>query len=138
VTVLRPVRMRNTSAMLLALLALGIAGPSRARAGCLYPHGTAPGRGVAHLDRLALAGALSVPIDEAAPSQPVRPCAGMRCSNDPAPAPPSAPVVAPGAEQWGHLMGARTGPDSSGSPLPSNDRLVRPRHRGPSPFHPPR
>jgi hypothetical protein len=130
--------MRNTAGAILALLAFGVAWPSDAQAGCLYPHGTAPGRGVAYLDRLALAGALSVPIDEADPPAPVPPCTGMRCSNDPAPAPPTAPAVAPVAERWGCSANLAPGPDITASPLTCDDPAVRPRHRGASPFHPPR
>jgi hypothetical protein len=130
--------MRKAAGALLALLAFGLAWPSGARAGCLYPHGAAPGRGAAYLDRLALAGALSVPIDEAGPPAPVPRCTGMRCSNDPAPAPPAAPAIAPAAEQWGSLADLASGPDITSSPWPCDDPVVRPRHRGASPFHPPR
>jgi hypothetical protein len=130
--------MRTAAGALLALLAFGVVWPSGAQAGCLYPHGASPGRGVAHLDGLALAGALSVPIDEASPAAPVSPCAGMRCSNDPAPPAPSVPPASPGAERWGCLAGLGFDPELSPSPLPSDEPAARPRHRGPSPFHPPR
>jgi hypothetical protein len=130
--------MRTAAGALLAFLALGVLGPAGARAGCLYPHGTAPGRGVAHLDALALAGALSVPIEDAIPAAPVSPCAGLRCSGEPAPSAPSAPVVPPRSQDWGCLAGALSDPDPSSSPLPVGGPAVRPRHGGPSLFHPPR
>ena len=130
--------MRNTAGVLLALLVYGVAWPSGAQAGCLYTHGTAPGRGVAHLDRLAQAGALSLPIDEPDPPAPATPCAGMRCSNDPAPVPPEPPSPHRATEQWGYLVDLASGPDITSSPFPCDDPAVRPRHRGVSPFHPPR
>lgn len=130
--------MRNTAGAILTLLAFGVAWPSGVQAGCRYARGTSPHLGAAHLDRLALAGALSVPIDEADPPAPVPPCAGMRCSNEPAPASPAPPTVPPAAEQWGNLADPASCPDITSSPWPCDDPAARPRHRGASPFHPPR
>jgi hypothetical protein len=130
--------MRSTAGAILALLAFGAAWPSGVQAGCLYAHGPAPGLGAVHLDRLALAGALPVPIHGAEPPAPAPPCAGMRCSNDPAPTPPAALVVAPAAEHWGDLADLVSDPDITSSRLPCDDPAVRPRHGGESPYHPPR
>ena len=137
-TVSRFLTMRNTVGAILSLLAFGVVWPSGAQAGCHYTNGPSPWRGAAYLELLAQAGALSVPIDEAYPPAPVPPCAGMRCSNDPAPAPSGAPAVVHAAEQWGYLTDFATGPDITSSPLPCDDPAVRTRHRGVSPFHPPR
>lgn len=135
VTASRLRTMRRTAGALLALLAFGAAWPSAAQAGCLYPHGAALGHEGAHLDRLALAGALSAPIDEVDPPAPMPTCTGLRCSNEPA---PTAPAVAPVAKPCGDLANLASNPDTTSSPWPSDDPAVRPRHRGASPFHPPR
>ena len=137
-TVSRQRAMRNTAGMLLALLALGVAWPSGAQAGCRDAHVPLLGRGDAHLNLLAQAGALTMPIADAVPPPPASPCAGMRCSNEPAPAPPLAPAPAPTAERWSHLAGRASGPDITSSPLICDDPVIRPRHRVVSPFHPPR
>ena len=129
--------MRNTTGASWLLLLFGVAWPSGRTGRLPLRAHNAPGRRAAHLDRLARAGALSRPIDEADPPAPVSPCAGMRCSNDPAPAPPAAPRR-PAAEQWGYLADLASGPDITSSPSPGDDPAVRPRHRGASPFHPPR
>ena len=73
---------------ILSLLAFGVVWPSGAQAAATTERPLTL-RGAAYLELLAQAGALSVPIDEAYPPAPVPPCAGMRCSNDPAPAPPA-------------------------------------------------
>jgi hypothetical protein len=130
--------MRIAAGVLLALLASGIARPTGALAGCLHLHGSGLGRGAAHLDRLALAGALSLPIEDATPSPPASPCAGLRCSSDPAPGPSPVPIPAPRTEPWGDLAGRTPPADPSSAPLPLEAAALRPTHGGPPPFHPPR
>jgi hypothetical protein len=130
--------MRNAAVALLALLAFGVAWPPAAQAGCADHHGIASGRGAAHLDGLALAGALSPPISEEDSSAPVPRCSGLHCSNDPTPFPPAGLTANPGVEQWGLLAKLASYPDNSSSPLPCDACAVLPEHRGVSPFHPPR
>jgi hypothetical protein len=129
---------RKTAGALLALLLFVVARPSGARAGCAYAHVDPPGRGAAHLERLALAGALSMPTDDADPPAPVPPCAGLHCSNDPAPASPASPVIGPVGEHWVCLSDLASGRDLTSTAFPSDDPAVRPRYRVASPFHPPR
>ena len=137
-TVSRFLTMRNTAGAILSLLAFGVVWPSGAQAGCHYSNGPSPWRGAAYLELLAQAGALSVPIDEAYPPAPVPPCAGIALLERPGPGALRAPAVVHAAEQWGYLTDFATGPDITSSPLPCDDPAVRPRHRGVSPFHPPR
>ena len=135
-TVSRLLTMRNTAGALLALLAFGVAWPSARKPDASTR--TALHRGAGPPTWIcwpwpAPCRCRSTRLD---PPAPVPPCAGMRCSNDPAPAPPAAPAVAPAAEQWGYLADLASGPDITSSPLPCDDPAVRPRHRGVSPFHP--
>lgn len=128
---------RSAAGALLALLAVGLAAPG-ARAGCIFPH-QATGGGPAHLDHLAMAGALSgIDEDPAGPARPLSPCAGLRCSGDPAPSAPSVPVASPRAEHWGCLAAPVVATDPTAIPLPVSEPSARPSHRGPAPFHPPR
>lgn len=137
-TASRFMMLRNTAGAFLTLLAFGVAWPSSAQAGCSHLPGSVPGRGVANLELLAMAGALSSPIDDTAPRVPRPRCSGMHCSNPSAPAPPVVPPVSRAAEQWGNLSDLSSGPDITSSPFPYDDIAIQPCRGGVSPFHPPR
>ena len=117
------------------LLAFGVVWPSGAGAGCHYAHGPSPSRGAAHLELLAQAGALSVSIDEADAPAGAALC-GHALLKAPAPCPPANLFAPPSSS--GATWPFSPGPDITSSPLSCDDPAVRPRHRGVSPFHPPR
>lgn len=129
---------RTTAGVLSALLAVSLVAPGAARAGCLHPLAAAASQGPAHLDLLATAGALAALADETPPSPPVSPCAGLRCSGEPAPVPSPVTTAIPRAVPWGLLAGQDCSADPTGRPLPPGTLVLHPTHGGPSPFHPPR
>jgi hypothetical protein len=89
--------------------------------------------GPLHLDQLAAAGALPD-----TPPLPVSPCAGLRCSGEPAPVVPVDRPAPPRAEHWAFTWTLETETDADSHPLPASAWPVRPRHCGPAVFHPPR
>jgi hypothetical protein len=136
----RPTTVAIPSALgvLLTLAAFGVVSPAGARAGCVYPH-SAGGGGPAHFDLLALAGAPDVEGNEApaAPPSP-SPCAGLRCSGDPAAPLPSGTVAVPRAELWGCLMSPMPRETRPGFRRLLDDLDAHPSHGGPTTFRPPR
>jgi hypothetical protein len=129
--------MRTAAAALLALAGFSLVVPAgSARAGCVYPHG-APGKGVAHLDLLARNGALTTP-DGRVPSLPLSPCAGLRCSNDPAPSSPPVPLAPARAESWGDLLGLPPVDRPTSRRLAAAEPVVHPSHHSLPLLRPPR
>jgi hypothetical protein len=130
---------RRWAGACLTLLACGLATPVASRAGCTL--GEHAGRGVAHFDRLALAGAMPLsadarPID---PAKPPAPCSGAFCSQSaPVPMPTAPSLSGRTAQQWGCLTEPPTLPASGPSFLPSDDLLCHPSRHGLGIFHPPR
>jgi hypothetical protein len=138
---LRPFLTRRTARALLALLAVWLLLPAASsRAGCVYSHGATTG-GVAHLDMLALTGAL-MPADAGrGPSLPISPCAGLRCSSDPAPPAPSVPLAPPRADFWSWaaaLTDATTARPPFAFGLAAGEPVLHPSHHALPLLRPPR
>lgn len=130
---------RRVVGVLAALLAAWLVAPGGAWAGCIHPLSGMSSHGPAYLDMLATAGALADPADgsPAAPP-PASPCAGLRCSSDPAPAPSPVTAATPRPLPWG-ILAARFAPADNGRVLlAAESAALHPTHGGPCPFHPPR
>lgn len=139
-------RLPTAAGASLAVAVLLCAWQSKAEAGCRLPHGT-PWRhampsqalGTAHLELLAETGILDFGFADRAPLVPNSPCAGLRCSDDPLPWGPNAPVnIAPGAEHWGCLRPPDESPASGAEARSIDEPAARPSHPGLSLFRPPR
>ncbi|HWE39794.1 MAG TPA: hypothetical protein VG406_24810 [Isosphaeraceae bacterium] len=91
-----------------------------------------------HFDRLRHAGA--IPRQPAGDSpMPTAPCSGPSCSRQPV-APPAPPPMTPGwrVESWCCLDLVLVPAPSPSRPRPTSEPGARPRHLGPTIFHPPR
>ena len=113
------------------------AGPSsRARAGCSFPHASAD-LGAAHLDRLALGGALTLP-EGTTPRVPISPCAGLKCSSDPASPVPATPAASPRSEQGACVLPTPLAHSAGLCSLAEEDPAGHSLRLGLSLFRPPR
>lgn len=129
---------RKTVGSLPAILVFGLGWASFAQAGCGDAHAIAGSRAVVHLDLLSRVSDLPVPAKAADLSMPIPRCVGLSCSKGSPAAHDAAPSVAPASDQWGHLGGLVLGAEISSSPSLRDEPSALPRHRGTSPFRPPR
>jgi hypothetical protein len=126
---------------LLALLVLGGSLPCAARASCLNSHVSSNSKtfaGSAHLELLALTGALKGPREEI-PNQRPLPCTGAMCSGNPAPPLSPVPSVPPSSgEQWAVASAAPDVNEPSLLAYQAFEVALRPVEGLCSVFHPPR
>jgi hypothetical protein len=130
-----PVNLLGTFCILSAVAAVS---GGTARAGCHAAVSMDPAR-VAHLEGLALAGALSLPLDQDG-KRPIEPppCAGGRCSpHEPRPIAP-ATVFSPGADRWVASLPNPPLPDAERRPYRPEARRLLPLYHSPAPERPPR
>ncbi len=129
------------SGSLMAFLALGVAMPSVARAGCSNPHVTSGSQataGSARLELLDLAGALNMPQKQTPSRQPV-PCSGAMCSGNPATPSSTIPSIPRASgEQWADSLVYPALIGSGPFAYPDFDHTIRPVDRLCLIFHPPR
>ncbi|HEX8204001.1 MAG TPA: hypothetical protein VF590_26230 [Isosphaeraceae bacterium] len=125
-----------------ALLACGLCRPSEARAACgdhvivVFAHA----RGATSFDPRLLGGPMPRAADRspAIPSGRPRPCSGALCSGQPAIPLVPASTIADRIEGWAYEIPCPGPRDPAAVRVTPDEDHLRPSHRGPSVFHPPR